>query len=71
MTTQPGQEPGTARAAEAPTEPGYGNDTGFAEEAEAADDTTPDTTSDDPDSTDASDVDITGEGDGDTGGDGE
>ncbi|WP_432503133.1 hypothetical protein [Kineococcus arenarius] len=37
MTTQPSQEPGSAEAAESPTEPGYGNDTGFAEEAEQAD----------------------------------
>ncbi|GAB3248324.1 hypothetical protein GCM10027586_18100 [Kineococcus gypseus] len=37
MTTQPGQEPGSEQAAEAPTEPGYGNDTGFALEAEEAD----------------------------------
>ncbi|WP_337059333.1 hypothetical protein [Kineococcus sp. G2] len=40
MTTQPSQEPGSAEAAEAPTEPGYGNDTGFAQEAEEADEGT-------------------------------
>ncbi|WP_432482727.1 hypothetical protein [Kineococcus esterisolvens] len=39
MSTQPSQEPGSAEAAESPTEPGYGNDTGFAEEAEQADET--------------------------------
>ncbi|GAA0292911.1 hypothetical protein [Kineococcus aurantiacus] len=36
MTT-PSEEPGTEAAAESPTEPGYGNDTGFAQEAEEAD----------------------------------
>ncbi|WP_432544205.1 hypothetical protein [Kineococcus sp. SYSU DK002] len=37
MTTQPSQEPGSEEAAESPTQPGYGNDTGFAEEAEQDD----------------------------------
>lgn len=34
MSTQPEEEPGTDEAAESPTLDGYGNDTGFAEEAE-------------------------------------
>ena len=37
VSTQPGQEPGTAQAAESDELNGYGNDTGFAEEAEQAD----------------------------------
>ena len=37
MSTQPEEEPGTGAAAESPTLDGYGNDTGFAEEAEEAD----------------------------------
>ncbi|WP_432560916.1 hypothetical protein [Kineococcus sp. SYSU DK003] len=45
MTT-PSEEPGTGQAAEEPTKNGYGNDTGFAAEAEAADDT--DSQDDDP-----------------------
>ena len=39
MTT-PSQEPGSPAAAESPTENGYGNDTGFALEAEEADENT-------------------------------
>ncbi|WP_432573626.1 hypothetical protein [Kineococcus sp. SYSU DK005] len=39
MTT-PSQEPGSPAAAESPTENGYGNDTGFALEAEEADEST-------------------------------
>ncbi|ABS02310.1 hypothetical protein [Kineococcus radiotolerans] len=37
MSTQPEEDPGTDAAAESPTLNGYGNDTGFAEEAEQAD----------------------------------
>jgi hypothetical protein len=37
MSTQPEEEPGTDGAAESPTLNGYGNDTGFAAEAEEAD----------------------------------
>ena len=37
MSTQPEEEPGSDGAAESPTLNGYGNDTGFAEEAEEAD----------------------------------
>lgn len=36
MSTQPDEEPGSDEAAESPTLDGYGNDTGFAEEAEDA-----------------------------------
>ncbi|PRY14543.1 hypothetical protein [Kineococcus rhizosphaerae] len=36
--TNPAEEPGTEEMAEEPLEQGYGNDTGFAEEAAEADD---------------------------------
>ena len=39
MTT-PTENPGSSQAAESPTENGYGNDTGFAVEAEQADEQT-------------------------------
>ena len=39
MSTQPEEEPGSDTAAESSTLNGYGNDTGFAEEAEQADST--------------------------------
>ncbi|WP_432523902.1 hypothetical protein [Kineococcus sp. SYSU DK006] len=39
MTT-PTENPGSSQAAESPTENGYGNDTGFAAEAEEADEQT-------------------------------
>lgn len=38
MSTQPEDQAGTSSAAEADELQGYGNDTGFAAEAEAADD---------------------------------
>ena len=34
MSTPQDENPGTTEAAEAPTQDGYGNDTGFADEAE-------------------------------------
>ncbi|MFD0484483.1 hypothetical protein ACFQ46_17975 [Kineococcus sp. GCM10028916] len=40
MSTRPEEEPGTDEAAESPTLDGYGNDTGFAQEAEEGDEST-------------------------------
>lgn len=40
VSTQPEETPGTDEAAESPTLDGYGNDTGFAQEAEEADERT-------------------------------
>jgi hypothetical protein len=44
MSTQPEEAPGTDEAAESPTLNGYGNDTGFAQEAEEADEESSDRT---------------------------
>ena len=40
VSTQPEEAAGTDEAAESPTLDGYGNDTGFAQEAEEADERT-------------------------------
>ena len=47
MTT-PTEEPGSEKAAESPELNGYGNDTGFAAEAEQADESGVDAAEDDP-----------------------
>lgn len=44
VSTQPEEAPGTDEAAESPTLNGYGNDTGFAQEAEEADEENSDRT---------------------------
>ncbi|MGI4896226.1 MAG: hypothetical protein ACRYF3_14045 [Janthinobacterium lividum] len=48
MSTRSDEEPGSAQVAESATEQGYGNDTGFAAEAEEADEnSSPDEDTDD------------------------
>jgi len=52
MSTEPTPGPGTEEAAEEPLNDGYGNDTGFAQEAENADEANPEATAEDRDKDD-------------------